>query len=322
MRNADSPVQKIFNSHIFSRWFQDDVKQNSNGPHCASLSAAKHRFASFAKPLGRMLLHVESFFAHCIELQPCETMPPGPVHGWATCPPKNYFYLLWLLMEPTHSCSYVASWTMSPAIPLLWIKRLASSWRSWMCNFVRAKCGTLMATPNMSYLFCSGGSSTPSVVDKGSKWLLATQSNAKPWKSFKAGCLYVKQRSEQNSLTSKSWIPCASSICLTPILFRDNLPRTWVCLCVVLAKLCSWTPSCCKQNGRNFGRWLLRKKKWGTLTIEQLGQWLTGIHKRHLRCARSMVCDVCLRLCKRTRAGAHHRNLDPVSVIFAHHCFN
>lgn len=55
-------MQKIFNSHIFSRWFEDDVKQNSNGPRCASLSAAKHRFASFAQPMGRMLLHVESFF--------------------------------------------------------------------------------------------------------------------------------------------------------------------------------------------------------------------------------------------------------------------
>lgn len=62
VRNQDSPVQKIFNSHIFSQWFHDDVQRNSNGPRCASLSAAKHRFASFAKPLGRMLLHVESFF--------------------------------------------------------------------------------------------------------------------------------------------------------------------------------------------------------------------------------------------------------------------
>lgn len=62
VRDKDSPAQKIFHSHIFSRWFEDDVHQNSKGPRCASLSAAKRRFASFAKPLGRMLLHVESFF--------------------------------------------------------------------------------------------------------------------------------------------------------------------------------------------------------------------------------------------------------------------
>jgi hypothetical protein len=61
-RNADSPVQKIFNSQHFSRWFEDFVCQESLGPRAANLSAAKHRFASFAKPMGRMLLHLRSFF--------------------------------------------------------------------------------------------------------------------------------------------------------------------------------------------------------------------------------------------------------------------
>ena len=55
-------MQKVFNSHIFSRWFEEDVLQHGDGPRAASLSAAKHRFASFAKPMGRMLLHIKSFF--------------------------------------------------------------------------------------------------------------------------------------------------------------------------------------------------------------------------------------------------------------------
>lgn len=62
IRNAKSPVQKIFNSHIFSAWFGDDVKLHGQGPQTSSLSAAKHRFASFAKPAGRIMLHIKSFF--------------------------------------------------------------------------------------------------------------------------------------------------------------------------------------------------------------------------------------------------------------------
>lgn len=55
-------MQKIFNSQIFSSWFADDVKLHGEGPQTTSLSAAKHRFASFAKPAGRIMLHVKSFF--------------------------------------------------------------------------------------------------------------------------------------------------------------------------------------------------------------------------------------------------------------------
>ena len=55
-------MQKIFNSQHFSRWFEEFVNQESHGPRAASLSAAKHRFASFAKPMGRMMLHLQSFF--------------------------------------------------------------------------------------------------------------------------------------------------------------------------------------------------------------------------------------------------------------------
>lgn len=62
IRDSESPVQKIFNFQIFSSWFADDVKLHGEGPQTTSLSAAKHRFASFAKPAGRIMLHVKSFF--------------------------------------------------------------------------------------------------------------------------------------------------------------------------------------------------------------------------------------------------------------------
>ena len=62
IRDSESPVQKIFNSQIFSSWFADDVKLHGDGPQTTSLSAAKHRFASFAKPAGRIMLHVKSLF--------------------------------------------------------------------------------------------------------------------------------------------------------------------------------------------------------------------------------------------------------------------
>ncbi|CAK9072718.1 Uncharacterized protein SCF082_LOCUS35726, partial [Durusdinium trenchii] len=62
IRNKDSPVQKIFNSNIFSRWFEEAVLHHGGAPQATSLSAAKHRFASYAKPLGRITLHLETFF--------------------------------------------------------------------------------------------------------------------------------------------------------------------------------------------------------------------------------------------------------------------
>lgn len=62
IRHSESPVQKIFHSQHYSRWFEEFVGQEGEGPRAASLSAAKHRFASFAKPMGRILLHLHSFF--------------------------------------------------------------------------------------------------------------------------------------------------------------------------------------------------------------------------------------------------------------------
>ena len=44
IRNAESPVQKIFNSHIFSAWFGDDVKLHGQGPQTSSLFSSEAPF--------------------------------------------------------------------------------------------------------------------------------------------------------------------------------------------------------------------------------------------------------------------------------------
>lgn len=62
IRLSTSPTQKIFNSHIFSRWFEEAVLEQAESPQVTSLSAAKHRFASYAKPMSRILLHLKIFF--------------------------------------------------------------------------------------------------------------------------------------------------------------------------------------------------------------------------------------------------------------------
>ena len=58
-----SVVQKIWNSLILSARLKHKIKTSGNvvGGSAANLHAAKHRFESFAGPLGRMLLHLEEF---------------------------------------------------------------------------------------------------------------------------------------------------------------------------------------------------------------------------------------------------------------------
>ncbi len=58
----DSVAQKIWRSITFAGWFAEAVK-GSEFPHGLTLSAAKHRFCSFSKPLGRICLHLPSLFA-------------------------------------------------------------------------------------------------------------------------------------------------------------------------------------------------------------------------------------------------------------------
>ena len=59
---SDSVAQRLFHSPNYSFWLQDAIQRNNQGPEVSSLSAAKHRFASFAKPLGRFILHVRPVF--------------------------------------------------------------------------------------------------------------------------------------------------------------------------------------------------------------------------------------------------------------------
>lgn len=60
--SKDALAQKIFHSTIFTAWFHEEVLNNGEGPRASALSAAKHRFASFAKPTGHILMHLPSFF--------------------------------------------------------------------------------------------------------------------------------------------------------------------------------------------------------------------------------------------------------------------
>lgn len=60
----DSVVQRIWNSPVLSFRLRRRIKEASEGSSvgsAANLKAAKHRFESFAAPLGRMLLHLEEF---------------------------------------------------------------------------------------------------------------------------------------------------------------------------------------------------------------------------------------------------------------------
>ncbi len=58
---SESVCQKVWHSTVLSAWFAEAV-QSSSLKAGQSLSAAQHRFASFSKPLGRMILHLPEFF--------------------------------------------------------------------------------------------------------------------------------------------------------------------------------------------------------------------------------------------------------------------
>jgi hypothetical protein len=55
-----SVVQIIWDSHVFKEWFQNNCKHvetyDGQGNRVKNLKASKHRFESFQKPLGRLLL--------------------------------------------------------------------------------------------------------------------------------------------------------------------------------------------------------------------------------------------------------------------------
>lgn len=55
----NSVCQKIWNSETFSAWFAEAVA-TSSFPRGQVLAAAKHRFCSLSKPLGRFVLHLDA----------------------------------------------------------------------------------------------------------------------------------------------------------------------------------------------------------------------------------------------------------------------
>lgn len=63
VHGKDSIVQKIHNSTVFSLWFKTAVEAAA-GPNksCTNLRAAKHRFESWSKPLGRLVMHLPAVF--------------------------------------------------------------------------------------------------------------------------------------------------------------------------------------------------------------------------------------------------------------------
>jgi hypothetical protein len=58
-----SICQKLEHSTLMQAWFRDFQDMLSTGPKCSNLRAAKHRFETFSKPLGRMVLHLKAIFA-------------------------------------------------------------------------------------------------------------------------------------------------------------------------------------------------------------------------------------------------------------------
>lgn len=58
--SKNSVAQIIQNSHEFTYWFKQEVHNvgDAAGGNVANLHAAKHRFETYSKPLGRFILHL------------------------------------------------------------------------------------------------------------------------------------------------------------------------------------------------------------------------------------------------------------------------
>ena len=67
MRNtiisSQSIIQKKWNSHVFSAWFERRCKEMDGNCRIRNLRAAKHRFESYSKPLGRVILWLPTLLA-------------------------------------------------------------------------------------------------------------------------------------------------------------------------------------------------------------------------------------------------------------------
>ena len=57
-----SIVQKIWHSHMFTTWFEQHATA-LDGRRVRNLRAAKHRFESYSKPLGRLILWLPAVLA-------------------------------------------------------------------------------------------------------------------------------------------------------------------------------------------------------------------------------------------------------------------
>ena len=100
----ESVCQKIWRSTTYSAWFEEEVRK-SKGVGGTTLSAAQHRFCSFSKPLGRMVLHMDAI---CAVLTRVVSARPGADSSWAAQFVKSFtaekFLLLGMLADMADTC--------------------------------------------------------------------------------------------------------------------------------------------------------------------------------------------------------------------------
>ena len=75
---SDSFAQKIYHSPLYMSWWQEKVKNDVGGP--VGLCAAKHRFASYVLPLGRVTDNMASMIRVCEQI----SLVRGTQAEWAS----------------------------------------------------------------------------------------------------------------------------------------------------------------------------------------------------------------------------------------------
>ena len=102
---SDSFAQKVFHSDIFSSWWRaaltrdDDGDEHSEYRSGTSMSAAKHRFGSYALPLGRICRNVVAMVAVCHRVDAMR----GENAAWAAQILKQLL-LLAMAADAAHCC--------------------------------------------------------------------------------------------------------------------------------------------------------------------------------------------------------------------------
>lgn len=79
VHGKESIVQKIENSTIFSEWFKEAVGCGTWG---TNLRAAKHRFESWSKPLGRLIMHLPAVFSTAHRIISCRGEDAACIKSW------------------------------------------------------------------------------------------------------------------------------------------------------------------------------------------------------------------------------------------------